>query len=615
MRDTLATLATTQDGTYPRPQLLRSSWADLSGPWEFEFDDADLGRAEGWPTRTEPFSRTIVVPFPPESPASGIADPGYHRVLWYRRTVTASDLAATGHRDDRTLLLHFGAVDYRADVWIDGEHVAHHEGGHTPFTTVVPTSASQSGFEIVVRAEDDPHDLAQPRGKQDWLERPHVVWYERTSGIWQPVWLESVPTQHVRGLAWRTDIAAAHATISIDLARRPDAGTRISVALRTDRPLASIEVELTDQRTDVIIPIPALRNGQDRDGLLWSPDNPALIDADLRLTSPAGQTDHVASYFGIRTVGTTDGAFVLNERPSPIRGVLSQGYWPESHLAAPSADHLRAEAQLIRDLGFTTVRVHQKIEDPRFLYWADRLGLLVWEEMPSTYEFSPTAATRLVTEWADVVRRDSSHPSVVVWVPVNESWGVQDLAASAPQRELVRTLVHLTRTLDGTRLVVSNDGWEHTESDLFTVHDYENDATRLRGSYGTPQAASASLDGIAPHGRRSLVGTPEESARTAAAPVVLSEFGGVSVVPHEHGAWGYELVDSRDHLADHLAGLFTAVRESTGLAGWCYTQLTDTAQETNGLTDEHRVPKVPVENIRAMVTGRGDARAASPTLA
>lgn len=614
MRDTPATLATTQDGTYPRPQLVRERWADLSGPWEFEYDDANLGRAEGWHTRTGPFSRTIVVPFPPESPASTVGDPGYHRVLWYRRTVTASDLAATEHRTDRTLLLHFGAVDYRADVWIDGHHVAHHEGGHTPFTAVVPASAAESGFEIVVRAEDDPHDLAQPRGKQDWQERPHVVWYERTSGIWQPVWLESVPTQHVSALAWRTDIAAAHATLSIDLARRPDAGTRISVALRTDRRLASIEVELTDQRTDVTIPIPALRNGQDRDGLLWSPDNPALIDADLRLTSPDGETDRVASYLGIRSVGVAAGAFTLNERPSPIRGVLSQGYWPESHLAAPSADHLRAEAQLIRDLGFTTVRVHQKIEDPRFLYWADRLGLLVWEEMPSTYEFSPTAVTRLVTEWADVVRRDSSHPSVVVWVPVNESWGVQDLASSAPQRELVRTLVHLTRTLDGTRLVISNDGWEHTESDLFTVHDYENDAARLHGSYGTSEAATTSLDGIAPHGRRSLVGTPEECARTAAAPIVLSEFGGVSVVPHEQGAWGYELVDSRDHLADHLAGLFTAVRESTGLAGWCYTQLTDTAQETNGLTDEHRVPKVPVESIRAMVTGRGDARATSPAL-
>jgi beta-galactosidase/beta-glucuronidase len=615
MRDTLATPASAQDGTYPRPQLMRASWADLSGPWEFEFDDADRGLADGWPTRTEPFSRTILVPFPPESPASGIADPGYHRVLWYRRTVTAADLAAAGHRPGRTLLVHFGAVDYRADVWIDGHHVAHHEGGHTPFVAVVPPTAAAAGFEIVVRAEDDPHDLAQPRGKQDWQERPHVVWYERTSGIWQPVWLESVPTQHIASLTWRSDLPAAHATLSVELACQAEPGTRLAVTLRTDRTLASLEVELTDRRANVVIPLPALRNGQDRDGLLWSPDRPTLIDADVRLTSPSGESDRIASYLGIRSIAAADGAFVLNGRPAPIRGVLSQGYWPESHLAAPSAEHLRAEAQLIRDLGFSTVRVHQKIEDPRFLYWADRLGLLVWAEMPSTYEFSPTAATRLVTEWCDVVRRDSSHPSVVVWVPVNESWGVQDLAVSAPQRELVRTLVHLTRTLDDTRLVISNDGWEHTASDLFTVHDYENDAASLHRSYASPSAASASLEGIAPHGRRSLVGTPEECAWTVAAPIVLSEFGGVSVVPDEQGSWGYELVDSRDHLAEHLAGLFTAVRESAGLAGWCYTQLTDTAQETNGLTDEHRVPKVPIERIRAMVTGRGDARATSPTLA
>ena len=264
---------------------------------------------------------------------------------------------------------------------------------------------------------------------------------------------------------------------------------------------------------------------------------------------------------------------------------------------------MRAEVELIKSLGFTTVRVHQKIEDPRFLYWADRLGLLVWEEMPSAYEFSATASARLVAEWTEVVRRDSSHPSVVVWVPFNESWGVQHLATDARQQDFVRTLYHLTKSLDDTRLVISNDGWEHTRSDLLTIHDYENDAVRLLASYGSADAIAAAWTAIAPNARRMLVGTAEERAYTAAKPVVLSEFGGVSVEPTESGTWGYRLVESHDHLEEHLGGLFAAARESESFAGWCYTQLTDTAQETNGLADENRVPKLPAERIRAIVEG------------
>ncbi len=602
MRDTPVTPASEQDGSYPRPQLVRHRWLDLAGTWEFEFDDADEGRDQGWVSRSQPFSRSITVPFPPESQASGIGDPGFHRVMWYRRSVSAEEVAAAGHLPGRRLLLHFGAVDYRADVWVDGKHITQHEGGHTPFSAEIPDAAR--GFEIVVRVEDDPHDLAQPRGKQDWSEQRHVVWYDRTSGIWQPVWLESVPRQHLSHLAWRPNAREALVTLSIELAERPAPGTRVHVALSKGATvLADQSVTLTETHSEIVISVPALRNGQALDDFLWCPERPVLIDAGLELEAPGQEPDSLLSYLGFRDVGEGDGCFLLNDRPYGIRGVLSQGYWSGSHLAAPDHGALRAEVELIRSLGFTTVRVHQKIEDPRFLYWTDRLGVLVWEEMPSTYEFSGAASARLIAEWTAVVRRDDSHPSVVVWVPFNESWGVQQVATNPRQQDLVRALFHLTKGLDATRLVVSNDGWEHTRSDLLTVHDYENDAARLLASYGTPEAIKASLDGISPSGRRMLIGTAEEQMFTAAKPVVLSEFGGVSVEPTEGGTWGYRHVESPDHLEEHLVGLFAAAHGSIGLAGWCYTQLTDTAQETNGLADENRVPKLPTERIRAIVEG------------
>lgn len=596
-----------QDGTYPRPQLVRASWRDLSGPWDFAFGDA--GSEEGDPAGS--FPGTIVVPYPPESPASGIHDTGFHRVVRYRRRVSADEVAALGHAPGRRLLLHFGAVDHRADVWIDGVHAVRHEGGHTPFTVEVPDPAR--GFEIVVRAEDDPHDLAQPRGKQDWEAAPHAVWYHRTTGIWQTVWLESVPRQHVRRLDWRARAAEAEVRLGVELADAPAPGTRVRVTLRHGSELlARVEAELTTTETEVALPVPALRNGQAREEYLWSPERPTLLDALVELVPPAGEPDVVASYLGVRDVGEADGRFLLNGRPYEVRGVLSQGYWPQSHLAAPSAAALREEVELVKALGFTTVRVHQKIEDPRFLYWADRLGLLVWTELPSAYEFSATATRRLVTEWTEVVRRDVSHPSIVVWVPFNESWGVQDVATDERQRDLVRTLRHLTLALDDSRLVVSNDGWEHVRSDLLTVHDYENDAARLLATYGDADAFLGRLDGISASGRRLLVGTPEERAATAAKPVILSEFGGVSSAPTGDGSWGYRHVDSAEHLEEHLVGLFAAVRESGMLAGWCYTQLTDTAQETNGLADENRVPKLPVERLRALVEGTAVPPRAAP---
>jgi beta-galactosidase/beta-glucuronidase len=591
------------DDVHPRPQFVRLAWHSLDGTWDFAHDDADDGLRAGW-ANVFPSGGTITVPFPPESEASGVGDTGYHPVVWYRRTLTAADLdAAARSTASPRVLLHFGAVDYRATVWLDGELVGTHEGGHTPFSFDI-TQHVRDGDEwsIVVRAEDDPLDVGQPRGKQDWLPEPHVIWYHRTTGIWQPVWLEAVPAVAVRSLHWTTDLPSATVRLEVSLDRVPLPGTSCRVVVtREGRSLADTTVAVTRDRFTILLPIPEQENGQGYERLLWTPEHPVLLDAAVEVTGPGG-SDTITSYLGLRSAAVERGRFLLNDRPVFLRSVLEQGYWPESHLAAPSADALRAEVQLIKDLGFNAVRIHQKFEDPRFLYWTDRLGILVWAEAPGTYESSPTAITRTVREWLEVLDRDRSHPSIVTWVPLNESWGVQHIAATPALQSFARGITELTRAIDPTRPVISNDGWEHVDSDLLTVHDYEWRPDVVRERYGTAEAFRRELDGVGPAGRRILL-----SGQADGVPVVLSEFGGIRWSPSGSGDadWGYSTATSAEDFEERLSGLLEAVQASPVLAGFCYTQLTDTLQEANGLLTADRTPKLPIERLRAIVTGEG----------
>ncbi|MCX7521140.1 glycoside hydrolase family 2 [Microbacterium sp. STN6] len=601
--------ASRQDGSYPRPQLKRSRWRDLCGTWGFAFDDADEGRDAGW-FDGRAFERSITVPFPPESVASGIGDTGFHRVIWYQRIITGADVSAAGHPlssgGGGRLLLHFGAVDYRCEVWLDGRLLGGHEGGHTPFTFDITTALdpAREAHALVVRAEDDPFDVSQPRGKQDWQRHPHAVWYHRTSGIWQPAWLEAVPTTSVRSLAWAPDVSAAEVALSVQLSRTPAPGAVLSVDVDFgEESHGRIDVPVHSDRVETRVRLPRLANGQGYEQYLWSPEHPRLFDATVTL-QPApsdGEADTVASYFGMRSASIGGGRFLLNDRPYPVRAVLSQGYWPASHLAAPSADALRAEAQLIKDLGFNAARVHQKIEDPRFLFWADRLGLLLWGETPSAFEFSTTAVTRMMREWSEAIERDLSHPSIVTWVPLNESWGVQHIAHEPRVQAYSRAIFELTKALDPSRPVVSNDGWEHLDTDIFSIHDYEASGDVLRERYADAAATSRLLEGFGPAGRRMRLAEVADRGQ----PVMLTEFGGVQYSPGQAdaAAWGYSRASSADDFERRLRSLFDAVRASTSLAGICYTQLTDTLQEANGLVDEERRPKLPVERIRAIVTG------------
>ena len=580
---------------HPRPQLTRERWQDLCGPWLFTHDDQNQGLRERWYERAEPFDRTILVPFPPESAASGLRETGFHPVVWYRRVFQVEGGAASGR-----LLLHFGAVDYRASVWVNGRLVAEHEGGHTPFTADI-TAALSAGAEqvLVVRAEDDPHDLAQPRGKQDWRLEPHAIHYHRTTGIWQPVWLEPVPEVYVQELRWTSDLDRGLLRLKVRLNAAPTRPMRLRVRLSLrGEPLADdismmgrreVRRELSLEPSDLSV---------ERSDLLWSPRHPNLIDATLELLDENGDAvDRVASYAGLRSVGVTDGRFRLNGSPYYLRLVLAQNYWPESHLAAPSPEALRREVELVKALGFNGVRVHQKVEDPRFLYWCDRLGVLVWGEMANAYVFGEEAQERLTREWLDVLRRDYSHPCVVTWVPLNESWGVPNLENDPAQRNFVKGLYHLTKSLDPTRPVIGNDGWELIAGDFLGVHDYATDGEVLRTRYGTPQAVEETLHTALPGHKRLLMPGHVPTSE----PVLLTEFGGLSFAPSEGERWwGYGTLSSSEKLLAKYEELVTAVLDCEGLAGFCYTQLTDTEQESNGLLRADRTPKLDMDRVRAV---------------
>lgn len=438
---------------YPRPGLERDGWTSLDGTWAFAID-----REARWsvPSAVE-WAGTIAVPFSPETAASGVGDTSFYLACWYRRAVAVPEYEA-GQR----VLLHFGAVDYLAFVWVNGQPAGSHEGGYTPFTVDMTDFVGPGETAtIVLRAEDDPHDLAKPRGKQDWQLAPHSIWYPRTTGIWQSVWMETVSPTWIGTVRWTPNLERYEIGLEAGLRGVRRDGLRLRVKLSIgNRVLADDTYAVISGEVYRRIALSDPGIDDYRNEILWSPENPVLIQAELHLWGGRGEPiDSVRSYTALRQVGTQSGRFMLNGRPYYPRLVLDQGYWPDTGLTAPSDAALRRDVRLVKALGFNGVRKHQKVEDPRFLYWADTLGLLVWEEMPSAYRFTTQSIERLTRQWTEVIARDYSHPCIVTWVPINESWGVPDLPAIEAQRHYVQGLYHLTRTLDPTRPVVGNDGW------------------------------------------------------------------------------------------------------------------------------------------------------------
>lgn len=580
------------DPAYPRPLLQRDDWMSLNGTWRFCFDDdkrwTHPGELTDWP-------QEIQVPYPPESRASGVFDRGFHRACWYERDF---DLQPDGGR----VILRFGAVDYIAKVWVNGRLVVTHEGGHTPFWADITNALDPSGRQRVsVHVEDDPHELTKPRGKQDWQLEPHSIWYPRTTGIWQTVWIERVSRTYVDKIRWTPLVE----NFSIGFAARvvgdevhDEHALSVEVVLRRgERLLARDRYQVIQGEVDRQIALSDPGIDDYRNELLWSPERPTIIDAEVRLWHGNELLDEFRSYTALRQVHILRDRFMLNGRPYMLRLVLDQGYWPDTLLAAPNDDALKKDVMLAKAMGFNGVRKHQKIEDPRYLYWADRLGLLVWEEMPSAYRFTRTAIKRIVREWTEAIERDYSHPCVIVWVPFNESWGVPELTSAREQRHAVEALYHLTRTLDSTRPVIGNDGWESSATDIIGIHDYDANIEHLKQRYHTETAPQTLFDRRRPGGRiLTLDGYPHRGQ-----PIMLTEFGGIAFVkkpePGVKQTWGYTRARTDAEFLEMYRELMQVVIQTPLFSGFCYTQFADTFQEANGLLAADRTPKIPIEEI------------------
>ncbi|HXH06679.1 MAG TPA: glycoside hydrolase family 2 TIM barrel-domain containing protein [Vicinamibacterales bacterium] len=586
------TLAVTPSGQalvprpeFPQPQFERDAWMTLNGAWEFELDDADVGMDQDWPRSSRRFTHTIAVPFAVEHPRSGIGDPSFHPVVWYRR---AFSLPPDWH--GRRVLLKFGAVDYRASVWVNGRFAGEHEGGHVPFGFDITPLVTRESNTIVVRAEDPPTDRFLPRGKQYWELRSESIWYTRTTGIWQSVWLEAVGESYlerVRVTPGRDGVVRFEARIA-----RVMPGAELEATVRfQDEIVGRAAVPVAAPRAALAVAV--------ADPQLWSPGSPRLYDVVYELRHGARLLDRVRSYFGFRWIDVAGGRVRLNGHPIYLRFVLDQGYWPESGLTPPSDEAIQYDIRMTKDMGFNGARKHQKVEDPRYLYWADRLGLLVSAEMANAQRFDATYAARFTREWMEAVERDYNHPSIIIWAPINESWGTPDLAGDARQRHHLEALVALTRSLDGTRLVIDNEGWEHTAStDLFAIHDYTATGEALYDKYRELGRAGAELPLVGP-------GALLPGYRYNGAPFYLSEFGGIGFVPPgrkaPEAAWGYAAVEkTRETALARLRGLYEAIARIPAFAGICYTQLTDVEQEVNGLMTYDRQPKYDPAAIRQL---------------
>ena len=588
-----------QDLSYPRPQLRRDDWVSLDGPWRFAFDDALAWRI---PKEVAAWTHVIEVPFAPECERSGIGDQGFHRAVWYEREF---DVDAKLLADGRRLLLHFGAVDYHSRVWINDVPVAEHEGGHTPFFADITFALKTDGPQrVTVWAEDDPQDLEKPRGKQDWRLHPHSIWYPRTTGIWQTVWLESVPRAWLGSLRWTPSVERWEIAFSALVAGAVADDLRIAIRLTCGaRILADDSYGVIGGEVHRRMSLSDPGIDDYRNELLWSPERPTLIDATIQLLRGSEVLDEVQSYTALRSIAVQREKVMLNGRPYTMRLVLDQGYWPDTFMSAPSERALREDVVLAKSMGFNGVRKHQKLEDPRYLYWADVLGLLVWAEMPSAYRFTGRSIKRLMREWTEAIERDMSHPCVVIWVPFNESWGVPELSTTPAPRDAVAAFYHLTRTLDPSRLVVGNDGWESSATDIIGIHDYDCDPTHMHLRYGPEVTPKEVVDSRWTAGRLlTLDGFPHRGQ-----PICLTEFGGVAFIPgtvdYRSKDWGY----SRAHTAEEFEKLVCSVIEAartTGMfSGFCYTQFADTFQEVNGLLRADRTPKIPIESIAAAVRG------------
>lgn len=593
---------------HPRPQFVRPDerWVSLNGTWQFEFDPGDSGLERGLLGRD--LKGSILVPFAPESQMSGIGDPDWHEAVWYRRTIEVPQDWPRDHR----VLLHCQAIDHDATIWVDEVEVGRHRGGHTSFSVdLTDALAGRRSATLVVRARDPRHELL-PRGKQaTWFHGTHAQ-YSRTTGIWQPVWLESVPFSYL-GRSRITPDAVGAFDVEVPV-NGGGPGQQIRATLRDEHGVVTTaQVPVGRQMTPRLhLDIPAERQRW------WGPGDPHLYGLTVELLSVDGLVlDHIESYAGLRTIAIEGQRILLNGEPVFQRLVLDQGYWPESLMTAPSEQALVRDIELGLAAGFNGARIHQKIAEERFLHHCDRLGYLVWGEFPDwgvsgagPAGHNQKPGPTFVAQWIDAVERDYSHPAIIGWCPLNETHQfIHDRYTVLD--DVTLAMYWATKGIDRTRPVIDASGYSHrvAETDVWDSHDYTQD----------PEIFAQHMDGLAagrPHTNRggntgaAVEGAPDYSLEYAGQPYFCSEYGGIWWVPEDqrsdidatHDAqesWGYgDRVRSEEEFYARAEGLTRVLDQNPLMFGYCYTQLTDVFQEKNGVYGFDRSTKFDAERLR-----------------
>jgi len=570
--------------SYPRPQFKRQNWINLNGQWQFAFDKDDCGIEDKWYQLDHlPNAQSIEVPFCVQSELSGIEEKTHCNVSWYKINFQVE------YSSDQRIILHFGAVDYLSDIYINGEHVKQHQGGHISFEIDITNHIHEGDNSLHVRVHDDMYDIEIPRGKQYWKEESESIFYTRTSGIWQSVWLEMVPKHYIQRVKFIPDILSNSIKVGFYLNKKCQANIQTEIRFGEDLIVQESQNIDEDYYETVYFLGKANDQGTKR---FWTPEEPNLYDVRFTLETSSGK-DIVDTYFGMRKISIEKGIIMLNHRPYFMRLVLDQGYYPKGLMTSPDDDALIKDIELTKAMGFNGVRKHQKIEEERYLYYADKMGLLVWEEMPSAYKFSSKMMHNVSDEWSRAIDRDYNHPSIVAWVPINESWGVPNLISNKREVHYLESLYHLTKAKDDTRLVVSNDGWEHGTTDLLTIHDYESHYQTLKKRYEDVETIINSIPG-----NHILYNAGFHYQNE---PILVTEFGGISYQKGDQKGWGYSNATNDEDFAKRLKDVFLPLYESPHIQGFCYTQLTDIEQEINGLLTFNRQPKIPIDLIQKIV--------------
>lgn len=573
---------------YPRPDLVRENYMDLNGKWRFCFDDEDVGEKERWYLKGVPSDTEIEVPFCYQSEASGVCDKRYHEIMWYERHI---EIKEKGEK----CLLHFGAADHYAKVWINGQCAGEHVGGNTAFCLDITDHISWGQENLITVKCIDKKDCTQARGKQFWGEKGERIWYTPVSGIWKSVWIEFTGELYVKRLLLTPDIDRRCIVVELELdhfqtGRMYEAQIRIT---HEDRLIKTAALSLSGRNSTLTIDLP---EGDYADEIqYWSPENPWLYEMEISILENTIIQDQISSYFGMRKISIRGNEILLNNKPYTQRLVLDQGYWENTLLTPPDAEALELDIKLAKEMGFNGARKHQKIEDARYYYLASKLGFLVWGELPSAYQFCTAEMEELYSQWKESVLELYNHPSIVVWVPLNESWGVRNIVTDKKQQMFAASMYRLTKALDGTRLVSNNDGWEQIEdSDICGIHDYTADGAVLKTKF---ENFSRTIKSRAEH--RLLYA---DGHKYCEKPVLLTEFGGIAFESDNKENWGYYgAVKSEKEFLDRFGNVIRAAENLEEFCGYCYTQLTDVFQETNGLLNFDRTPKVELAKIRECI--------------